>query len=92
MGDGRRRMEMGLPPRGSAGSAPQMIQVDLTDKQRIVCECGCNLFIPAIEAYTVPAVVSPTGKESIAQRPILVCMECKKAMKWNPIGTEKEGT
>jgi hypothetical protein len=38
--------------------------------------CGCDIFIPAVKLYTVSALVSPTGQELLAQRPILVCKNC----------------
>ena len=58
----------------------QQIQVDLKNATPKVCECGSELFTPAIKLYTVSALVSPTGQEMMAQQPVLVCLECKKAL------------
>lgn len=58
----------------------QQIQVDLKNATPKLCECGCKHFIPAVELFTVSALVSPTGQEMMAQRPILVCMDCSKAL------------
>ena len=76
MGGEKRRMEMGLGPR--ALHPGQQIQVDLKSATQKVCKCGCIYFIPAVTAYTVSALLSPTGKELPVQVPVLVCMECKK--------------
>jgi len=58
----------------------QQIQVDLKDAVPKVCECGSGYFIPAVKVYTLSALLSPTGQELTAQQPVLVCMECKKAL------------
>jgi hypothetical protein len=58
----------------------QQIQVDLKNATPKVCECGSELFTPAIKLYTVSALVSPTGQELTAQQPVLVCLECKKVL------------
>jgi hypothetical protein len=58
----------------------QQIQVDLKNATPKLCECGSELFTPAIKLYTVSALVSPTGQELTAQQPVLVCLECRKVL------------
>jgi len=79
MGEARDRMKMGLAPRMMKPG--EQIMVDITNATPKVCECGCKYFIPVIALHTVSALVSPTGKEMIAQQQVLVCMECKALLK-----------
>jgi hypothetical protein len=58
----------------------QTVTVDLTNATQKICECGCKYFIPVIEVYTVSAIMSPTGQELLAQKPALICVECKKVL------------
>lgn len=78
MGEARRRMEQGFPMRQLQPG--QQIQVDLKNATPKVCECGCELFTPAIKLYSVSALVSPTGQELTAQSPVLVCKDCGKVL------------
>jgi hypothetical protein len=78
MGEARERMLKGLPPRGMNHGEPIQVNIDLKDATPKVCECGCSLFTPAVQLYTVSALLSPIGKELTAQQPVLVCMECRK--------------
>jgi hypothetical protein len=59
----------------------EQIQVDLTNAVLRVCECGCSYFIPAVQVYTVSAIISPIGKELTAQQTVLICKECSKPLK-----------
>lgn len=59
----------------------QTIRVDLTEADQRTCECGCKLFIPAVTVFKISALVSPTGQEMMAQKPVLVCMDCKSLLK-----------
>jgi len=59
----------------------EQIAVDLKNATQKLCECGKDLFIPAVKVYTVSALVSPTGQEMMAQQPVLVCLECKTLLK-----------
>jgi hypothetical protein len=58
----------------------QQIQIDLKNAVPRVCECGSELFTPAVKVFTVSALVSPTGQELTAQQPVLICLECRKVM------------
>jgi hypothetical protein len=80
MGEAARRAAMG-GPKFNQLKPGQQIQVDLKNATPKVCECGSELFTPAIKLYTVSALVSPTGQELTAQQPVLVCLECKKPIK-----------
>ena len=60
-------------------------QIQLTPKQMEsavskVCECGCEYFMPAIKVSTISAIISPTGQELTTQTPVLVCVDCHKAL------------
>jgi len=70
MGEARRRAEY----------QQQIMNVDLKNATQRVCTCGCKYFMPAIEAFTISAIVSPVGKELTVQRPALICMECKTVL------------
>ena len=55
----------------------QQIQVNVDGQEPEQCACGCVHFKQAIMVYRVSALVSPTGKELIAQRSVLLCMDCE---------------
>jgi hypothetical protein len=81
MGEATRRMQAGqFPNQHNNFNQPQQITVDLKDTPPTSCSCGCVLFQQLIMCYTVSALLSPTGKELLAQRPVLVCVECKKEL------------
>ena len=62
----------------------QQFQVDLNNATKQKCICGCEVFQPALNIYTVSALVSPNGQELIAQQAILVCIKCQ-----TPYGAKK---
>jgi|GEM_PF-1268227 len=60
-------------------------QIQLTPKQMEsakprACECGCEYFMQAIKVSTISAIISPTGQELTTQTPVLVCVDCHKAL------------
>jgi len=59
---------------------PQQIQIDLKNAIPKTCKCGCDLFTQAIKLFTVSALVSPTGQELLAQKPVLVCKSCGEVL------------
>ncbi len=77
MGEAKRRMDAGLGFDSRALQANQQIQIDLKNATLKVCECGCKYFQSVSMAYIVSALVSPTGQELLAQRPILICLQCR---------------
>ncbi len=89
MGEARDRMLKGLPPR--ILKPGDQIQIDVKDIPPKKCECGCQYFIPVVEIYVVSALVSPTGQEMIAQKPILVCVKCKTALGNKEVTKPEEG-
>ncbi len=80
MGEAKQRMLKGLPPRVLKPGEQIQVNVDLDKATPKVCECGCQLFIPAVQVFTVSAILSPIGKELTAQQPVLVCLECRKPL------------
>lgn len=78
MGEARRLQEAGIQMKQMQPGQP--FQVDLKNAVPKLCECGSDLFTPAVKVFTVSALVSPTGQELTAQQPVLICMECKKAL------------
>lgn len=79
MGEARRLRESGIQMKTLQPG--QQIVVDVKNATQRECECGCKFFVPAIQVYTVSALVSPTGQELTAQQPVLICMECKIPLK-----------
>lgn len=79
MGEARRLRENGIQFKQMKPG--QQIQVDISNATQKACECGCQYFIPVVAVYTVSALMSPTGQELTAQKPVLVCLECKKELK-----------
>jgi len=81
MGDGKRLRDNGIqfqhPKPGQ--------QIQLTPKQMESatpkkCECGCEYFMQVIKVSTISAIISPTGQELMTQTPVLVCVDCHKAL------------
>lgn len=60
----------------------QQIEVNVDGQDPEKCSCGCVYFQPAVMIYRVSALVSPTGQELTAQRPVLLCMNCNEP--WEP--------
>jgi len=83
MGEAKRHeaMGMGLPMKEMRPG--QQIQVDLKNATPEICECGCKYFMPVMTLHRVSALVSPIGKELVAQQPALICLACKKP--WIPV-------
>jgi len=82
-------MKKHLPKPGRGmGGASQMamrevppgtpIQVDLNTATKQSCECGGEVFVPAIQVYKVSALISPTGQELIANQQVIICAKCSK--------------
>jgi hypothetical protein len=59
----------------------QTFQVDLKDATKAVCSCGSDIFIQAIQIYTVSPIVSPNGQELFAPQPIFICQKCSEPYK-----------
>lgn len=59
---------------------PQQVTFNVEGEEPERCVCGCAYFTPAVMVYKVSALVSPTGQELIAQRPVLLCMECRAVL------------
>lgn len=53
------------------------VQIDLKNAKQKECPCGCKVFQQAFEVFTVSALVSPTGQEMIASKPVMVCLACR---------------
>ena len=60
---------------------PQNVNVNLKDTKDLICECGNRLFEEAYILKEIPALVSPSGKKSIAPIPVFVCNKCKVILK-----------
>ena len=52
------------------------INVNPDDLEAILCECGHDLFIPAVRIKRMSALVSPNGQEQYLQIPVSVCLKC----------------
>jgi len=76
MGEARRVMQMGAGARGPMPGQPQQIQVDITKTTINPCECGHDLFVPAIRRRKISALLSPTGTELPVNEAVMVCMKC----------------
>ena len=78
MGEARRLRENGIQMKSIRPG--EQIVIDVKNATQRECECGCKYFIPVVAVYTVSALMSPTGQELTAQQPVLICMDCKKAL------------
>lgn len=52
------------------------------DSPNIVCECGCNTFLPAVALKKVSSIVSPSGKEEVIDVPVYICSKCGAIPQW----------
>lgn len=78
MGEAKRLRDLGVQMKQVRPG--EAFQVDVTNATPLACECGCRHFMPAVVVYTVSALMSPTGKELDAQRPVLLCVNCRKEL------------
>ena len=82
MGEAMRFKQMGPGARIPRPGQPQQIhiQIDTAKDKPESCECGCDLFEPAVQVYKISAVnpQNPTGRELMTQRAVLVCRKCGK--------------
>ncbi len=76
MGEAQRRMDLGMMPKGPKPGEPIQVNVDLSKATQKLCLCGCALFIPVVQVFTVSALLSPVGKELTVQQPVLICKNC----------------
>ena len=67
-------------PKFQALQPGQQVPIDMKNAVLKPCECGCRYFESFMELYTISALLSPTGKKLIAQKPVLICLECKAVM------------
>ena len=81
MGEAQRRIGMGLVPKGIKPGQPIQVEIDLKNATPRLCECGCKYFVPVMTVYIVSALLSPIGKELMAQVPALLCKDCGTALK-----------
>jgi len=68
---------------------PQMPRIKLSDTTAITCECGSEVFAPALGLRKVSAIVSGTGKEEVL--PVqagICCLKCGK--KFEPPQVEEQ--
>jgi hypothetical protein len=70
-----------LPPLSQG--QPRQIEVDLTHAKQIQCKCGGKIFLQGINLFSISAIVSPTGQDLIANKPLLYCARC-----FEPAGPE----
>jgi len=56
----------------------QQVSIDVNQLQNVKCECGCEIFVPAVKVKRISAIISPSGKEEKAAVQTLVCIKCKK--------------
>ena len=86
MGKAKRLRDLGV----------QMKQVDVTNATPLACECGFQIMwimsgkkirifvgdkeVECIDNFSFSTIPLPTGKELDAQRPVLVCLNCRKEL------------
>lgn len=79
MGEDARRRALGLGQVHNMMPQPgQQFEVDMKNATPQVCGCGCDYFQPAIRLYKISALMSPIGKEMMAQQPAVICVKCGK--------------
>ena len=63
--------------------SPQF-NIDPTTLPTIECECGNDIFDPAIRIRRVSAIISPEGKAGYVHEPVMVCRKCSKLLPATP--------
>jgi len=58
-------------------NATNQIQIDLSEVENLACEvCASDVFVPVFVIKKVSALLSPTGKETLAPLQIFKCDKC----------------
>ena len=66
------------------------INVDLSTLPKRKCHCGSETFIPAINLYEVPAILSPNGKAGIVATDAgFVCLACQAPANLEPSAADE---
>lgn len=66
-----------VPPKPLAPGLHQGI--GLNDLKQITCECGSEIFIPALKVYLASPLQTTTGSQVVVQAPGgLICASCGK--------------
>ncbi len=85
MGEAHERAKLGLAPRIMKPGEQIQVNIDLKDSKPEACRsCGCEYFTSVIQVFVISPLVSPTGQEMIAQRPILICSKCQEPLNLKP--------
>ena len=67
----------------------QNLNVDLVNQPDITCEkCQNMIFLPAVRIKKISALMSPTGKETIAPVQVFACANCGEI--WSPYKLDKD--
>lgn len=63
--------------------------IDLSEQEDVVCKnCGNNIYLPAVRIKRISALISQTGKETIAPVQVFACTECGTI--FNPYELDKK--
>lgn len=57
----------------------QQINVDLAQCDTACCPCGNPIFRQALMAKILPALMSPSGRDTVINVPLYQCTKCGKA-------------
>lgn len=53
------------------------INVNANDLKDLICgKCECTIFTQAFTVKVLPALCSPTGKQTLVMQPCLQCISC----------------
>ena len=64
--------------------AQMQLNVNPNDLPSILCECGCDLFVPCVKIKRVSAIISPDGQEKLLSFQTSACVKCHAALPDKP--------
>jgi len=71
---------------GQGAPQRQTINVDLSKAEDVVClQCGGPYFMEGIRIKKLSMLLSPTGREEMANMQVLLCMQCGLEMGQQPV-------
>lgn len=72
---------IGMSGNNPAGMPPQ-IKINPDDLEKVICECGGEIFDRKFRLLKLSPLVSPTGEGGLIPTEVVVCIKCNKELEF----------